>query len=134
MKKRDAPELYAIIGGKASKDFEERAQIGKAREQYMRVEGARAAAWLVGTHRQKFHMRGALDFFLRPGEELPKYFRFALACLRHRRGWQVVEIGRDGGTAYRVVWKGWLTNGERNRLRRARLERNARKRAARLRS
>lgn len=105
-----------------------------AQRAFVRVEGPRAASWLIWIARQFLHAAGAVDYHFRPGETEPRYFLYAIALLRMRvRDWNVeVMEPEDGGKVYRVTWRRWHTNGaawRANAEARRRRARNARKRA-----
>src|SRR5580704_10620856 len=117
-------------------------QIQRARRQQVRVEGSRAAAWLIYTKRAAFRRHGAVDYRFRVVdgklEKEPRYFLVAMALLKMRpRKWRVeVRDDEDGSKVYRVTWLRWHTSGDKwrtesiaQRADAARRARNARKRA-----
>jgi hypothetical protein len=105
-----------------------------AQRAFVRVEGPKAAAWLVWIARRSLHAFGAVDYHFKPGDKEPRYFLYAIALLKMRvRDWRVeVREEEDGGKSYRVTWKRWHTHGvtwRAEKERRRRQSRNARKRA-----
>lgn len=108
-------------------------QAVQAQRQFVRVEGPKAAAWLIWIARRHLHGAGAVDYHFRPGEKEPRYFLYAMALLRMRPRWRVEEReAEDGGKDYRVTWRRWHTTGAQWRAEAAaqkRRARNARKRA-----
>jgi hypothetical protein len=98
------------------------AQVERAKRLRVRLDGPRAAAWLLfrPTARRSLHSAGSIDFNFRgprgegrPAEKEPAYFLYAMAFLKLRpRRWNVeVRENVDGGRTYRVTWRGWHTNG-----------------------
>ena len=116
------------------------AQVRDAQRQLVKLQGPRAASWLIWIARAKLHRAGAVDYHFRPGEKEPRYFLFAVAALRQRpRTWRVeTRAAEDGGKDYRVTWLAFHTCGSRwaaeaaiAKQERGRRARNARKRAER---
>jgi hypothetical protein len=111
-------------------------QVKRAQRQLIKLEGPRAAAWLVWIARAKLHRAGAVDYHFRPGEKEPRYFLFAIAALKLRPRTWLVELRPvvDGGKDYRVTWRTFHTHGVRweveaalAKQERGRRARNARK-------
>lgn len=87
----------------------------------IKLDGPRAAAWLMWIARRDLLRVGAHDYHFRPGEREPPYFLYAVALLRMRpRAWNVeTQRTEGGGKTYRVSWRAWHTNGPRWRDRHA---------------
>lgn len=80
-------------------------------------DGARAAGWLVRSHRARFRRTGEVDFVILDEQETPAWMRIALEKLKLRRQWKVLTFKRGGANdgarerVYRVTWLGFGKGG-----------------------
>jgi hypothetical protein len=77
---------------------------------YVRVDGAKAASWLIWQHRARFHRTGWVDFNIKidPLRPTPTWFRVAFEYTRrHSKNFFVYLEVRDNVRHYVFRWEKW---------------------------